>query len=73
MCVVRLHASRIAEAEEAIARLWQVLESQHIMTPQLKVMNRGIVEILLSFASSWDAKRVARFLEDSRMEGLAAD
>jgi len=62
MSTVRLKVLLEAEAEDAIARVWRVLEAQTIATPHLKVTQRSSIAIELSFASSDDAEYVAETL-----------
>lgn len=65
MSTVRVQVLLEAEAEEAIARIWRVLEAHAIATPHVTVTHRAGIAIELSFASSDDAECVAKALRSA--------
>ncbi len=62
MPVIRLRTLLAADAEEAIACVWRVLEANHIATPHMTVTYHSGIGIELSFTSSDDAEIVAEAL-----------
>lgn len=69
MSVVRLQTLTPAEAEEAIASIWQVLERYGIATPQMTVTHLTVthysgIMVELLFTSPNDADRVADSLRN---------
>ena len=67
MLVVRLETPSVAAAEEAIARVWRMLEAHHIATPRMTMTHGSAVRIELSFTSPADAKRVAEALRSAAL------
>ncbi len=62
MSVIRLRTLLAADAEEAIARVWRVLEAHGIATPHMRVTHGSGIAIELSLASPEDAECVAKAL-----------
>ncbi len=62
MSVIRLRTLLAADAEEAIARVWRVLEAHDIATPHTTVTYGSGIDIELSFTSPEDAECVAKAL-----------
>lgn len=71
--MVRLETLSAAAAEEAIARVWRVLEAHRIATPRLRVTHHARVThhsgvcIELSFTSSADAELAAEALRSAAL------
>ena len=72
MRIIRLGPLTMAEAEEAIAILWCILEEHRILTPRLNVHRvAGAVDLSVEFLSQEDADLVRQVARRSRAGGLA--
>ena len=67
MSAVRLEGLSLAQAEQAIASVWRVLEAHRFATPQITMTHGSSIDIELSFASPADAETVAEALRSTAL------
>lgn len=72
MSIIRLQVLLAAEAEEAIARIWCVLEAHRIATPHMIVTRASGITVELSFSSPDDAECVAEALRGETLAHVSA-
>ncbi len=70
--IIRLQALLAAEAEEAVARVWIMLESHRIATPHMTVTRASGITVELSFTSADDAECVAEALRGEILVHVSA-
>lgn len=73
MFIVRVEGLSLGEAEEVVALIWHMLEANDIETPRLATMNRGGIELVLSFESQEAADLITRKLRGVVTRSAAAD